>query len=467
MFSSPTPIKFFSALLLLAAALFRCSGQEPAAQTPPPAERPPNILLIVADDLGWADLNCYGNPLIESPHLDRLARGGVQFMQAYAAAPAGAGTRASILTGRHPARLGLTQPEAPVEGGQLRSPATAPGLPLDQLTLAEVAVRAGMRTAHLGQWQLGDRSFHPSLQGFGEVFGGGEENDPASHYYPFFSGNPYPELLDETREEDYLTDALTNHTLHLLEEWRDTSWFISLNYYAPGLPIEGRKDWISYYEQLVEDTHPREFPSIEYAAMVSAMDENIGRLLEYLEQSEQLDRTLIIFTSDNGGLHRGGTNFRAPTDNGILREGKETLYEGGIRVPLLIHYKKEATTDAAIMTPVITTDIFHTITDLLGVPPAGESDGQSLLPLLRGHSLPQRTLYWHFPHYGASGGKPAASLRREDLKMILDYETDSVVYYHLGYRPDEAIPLATPPEEDFRALLLEWQQSVNARLPER
>jgi arylsulfatase A len=466
MFSSQTLTRHIGSLIFLTIGLLSCGGDQYGLRETAEAGTPPNVLLIVADDLGWADLNCYGNPLIESPNLDRLARQGIQFMQAYAAAPAGAGTRASILTGQHPARLGLTQPEAAIGGGKLTPPATAAGLDLEYTTLAELALRAGMRTAHLGQWRLGGRPFHPSLQGFADVFAGGEEILPDSHYYPFFSGNAYPELRDETREGDYLSDALTNHALHLLEEWRDTSWFISLNYYAPHLPIEGRKDWIDHYERLIEETHPRESPSLAYAAMVSALDENIGRLLRYLEQTEQLNHTLIVFTSDNGGLHRGGTDLQPPTDNGILREGKGSLFEGGIRVPLLLHYKKEATIDVAIMTPVITTDIFHTIADLLGIAPGEKADGLSLLPLLRGEELPERPLYWHFPHYSAYGGKPSASIRQGDIKMILDYESGAVTYYNLSHRPDESIPLATPPEEGFLQQLQGWQQGVKAQLPE-
>lgn len=450
-----------------------CGNPAPApAAAPETDEKRPNILLLVADDLGWADLNCYGNPLIETPNLDALARRGVQFLEGYAAAPVCSPSRASIQTGLHPARLGLTEhihgfednPEWP-----LRPPRIPQGLDLNYETIGELAQRADYFTAHVGKWHLGNDAFHPSKQGYDRTFASGVQGMPRSFFYPFFDGQAFPELLATTKEGDYLTDALTDHTLGLMKEWEGANWLISLNFYAPHVPIEGRKDWVAHYQQVINDTHYRQFPSLEYAAMVSVIDENVGRLVQALEESGQLDNTLIIFLSDNGGLHvresSGLDQHTPPTDNGILRTGKGYLYEGGIRVPFIVHYPAIATTERALMEPVVTTDIFATVCEILGRNDYSPSpDGRSLLPLLRGEVPSERTLYWHFPHYSPQGGKPAAAARRGDHKLYLDYETDSLTYYNVRALPNESRGLPMAPQEapalweDLQA----WKREVKA-----
>ena len=365
----------------------------------------PNVLIIVANDLGWADLNCYGSHLVESPNLDKLARNGLQFMQGYAAAPVSSPTRASIQTGLYPARLGLTDdPEntTPNPAESLSTPGTPTGLDSRYLTLGKIAKTAGYQTAHLGKWHLGSSESGPENQGYDLTYAAADAEKPTSYYYPFFEGQPFPELLADTKTGDYLTDALTDKALSIMEGWGENPWLISLNYFAPEAPIEARRDWSAHYQTLIEETHWRPFPLPEYAAMVSTLDENIGRLIDYLDDTEALENTLIVFVSDNGGLHVPATppldQFTPPTNNGILRAGKGYLHEGGIRIPFILHYPALSTGRNASLAPVITNDILPTVAEAIGQSRTYTStDGRSLLPLLRGKNLPRRQLYLALP----------------------------------------------------------------------
>lgn len=436
---------FFSPYL----ALFffaSCNSNSAPASAPPAPDSIPNILLIVADDLGWADLNCYGNPLVKSPHLDNLARDGIQFMQAYAAAPVGQPSRAALQTGLHPVRTGHGKLGANYE------------------TLGELAGKAGLKTAHIGKWQLGTNKTGPAAQGYEHVFAASEHH-PDSYYYPFFTKEPVADLLTESQAGDYLTDKLTDHAIDVIHSWRDSSWLLSLNYYSPHVPLEGRKDEVAAYRALIDSTHWRKFPTLEYAAMVSVLDENIGRIVAALEATGQLANTLIIFTSDNGGQHLPVLDpelakHTPPTDNGILRGGKGTLYEGGIRVPLIVHFPAYATTTYASTELVIGMDIFPTIGAVLGQAEyAASPDGQSLLPALLGEEGRLRSLFWAAPYAGPEG--PAAAIRKGDFKLYLDTDQDSLTYFHISALPDESLRMAERPAEDLEQELLKWMKTRN------
>ncbi len=378
----------------------------------------PNILLITADDLGWADLNCYGSTLVQSQHLDALARDGVQFMQAYAAAPTGTPARAALQTGLHPDRISDL----------------AAGLNAEYETIGALAQRANYFTAYVGKWGL---SATPKSQGYDRVFAAGTQTQPDSFYYPFFFDTPFPELQQVGKPGDYLSDILTEHTMQLMSAWAGQPWLISLNYYAPHVPIQGRKDWTKHYQELIDATHPRLFPAIEYAAMISALDANIGRLIAQLRTDGLLENTLIIFTSDNGGLHQKAipdslAAHTPPTDNGILRGGKGTIFEGGIRVPLIVHYPAGTTNTLAVDHAVWGPDIYSTLAEIFGRKDYSPSpDGQSLLPFLRGATPAQRTLRW--------ASQDASATRVGALKTII--RKDSTFRYNLNLDPSESTPL--------------------------
>lgn len=418
--------------LIPALAILASCGTSPAPAAPPiSAAEPPNILLIVADDLGWADLNSYGNPLVKSPNLDALARDGVQFMQAYAAAPIGQPSRSALQSGLHPQRT---------KHGELGG---------NYETLGELAKRAGLKTAHIGKWQLGTGEKSPKAQGYDHVFAA-NEGRPDSYYHPFFTERPQADLLAESQPGDYLTDKLTDHAIDLLDGWRDSTWLLSLNYYAPHVPLEGRKDQVVAYRALIDSTHWRKFPTLEYAAMVSVIDENVGRIIELLRENGQLNNTLIIFTSDNGGLDRPAEGellrHTPPTDNGILRGGKGTLYEGGIRVPFIVHFPAFATTKFASLEQVIGTDVFPSVGEALSQGDyAASPDGRSFLPLLQGETARRRPLFWTAPYGGPEG--PASAVRHGDYKLYRDDTTDSLTYFNLGALPDESLRMALPPGE--------------------
>jgi len=416
-------LPFLASLLWLAS----CADTAAPASAPEPEGPKPNVLIIVADDLGWADLNCYGNPLVQSPHLDDLARRGVQFMQAYAAAPVGQPSRKALQSGLYPHRIGPGDLEDNLE------------------TLGELARQAGLRTAHVGKWGMGTPG--PKAQGYDRVFAAADHH-PDSYYHPFFEENPLADLLAESADGDYLTDVLTDHALDLLSAWQDSTWLLSLNFYAPHVPLEGREDRVKTYRQLVDSTHWRKFPTLEYAAMISVIDENVGRLIDFLDTSGRLENTLIIFTSDNGGLDVAAEGKLArhtpPTDNGILRAGKGTLYEGGIRVPFIVHYPDWATTKYASLEPVIATDVFPTVGAALGLAEYAESpDGRSLLPLLRGERVKPRSLVWRSPFNGPAG--PASAVRRGDYKLYRDDATDSLTYFNIKALPDESLRMVGEP----------------------
>ena len=398
------------ALLYLAA----CSPNPAPASAPENADSPPitppNVLVIVADDLGWADLDCYGNFLVKSPHLDGLARNGVQFMQAYAAAPTGPVSRATLLTG------------------------TARPTPRDR-SLADLAHHLGHRTAHLGRWTL---AAPPADYGFERSYAT-QAGSPTSFHHPFFTDNPPADLLARSQPEDYLTDVLTDQCLDVLREWRNEPWLVHLNYYAPHLPLEGRRDRVQFYRDLIDSTHWRRFPVPEYAAMVAGIDENVGRIVSFLDSTDQLANTLVIFTSDNGGLADpvAGHPLTPPTDNGILRGGKGSLYEGGIRVPFIVHYPAYVSERSANRTPVTGADVFPTVAAALGSPTT-KSSGTSLLPLLRGGQLPRRTLTWRAPAYPPYPAATAA--RRDNFKRYTATEQDSTTVFDLEAFPDESTP---------------------------
>lgn len=414
-----TPL--LSLTIICCLAFTACQTDTAPAAPPVTSSHPPNILLITADDLGWADLNCYGSTLTQTQHLDALARNGVQFMQAYAAAPTGLPARAALQTGLHPDRIkGLEQ-----------------GLATNYETISELARRASYFTAYVGKWGL---SPDPQGHGYDRVFAAGQQTRPDSFYAPFFTTAPFPELDAVSKPGDYLSDVLTDHTLQLMREWKGQPWMISLNYYAPHVPIQGRKDWVKHYDELIEATHYRQFPTVEYAAMISAIDANVGRLTAQLGADSILDNTLIIFTSDNGGLSRKASpdalaQHTPPTDNGLLRGGKGEVFEGGIRVPLIVYYPAGTTTTLAVNHPVWGPDIFATLAELFGRNDYSPSpDGQSLLPLLRGATPPPRSFRW------AANGQ--AATRTGNLKTIT--RNDSVFRYNVHLDPSEAVAL---PEE--------------------
>ncbi|MBN2505244.1 MAG: sulfatase [Verrucomicrobia bacterium] len=449
----------------------------------PAQPAPYNVVLILADDLGWADLGCYGADLHQTPHIDQLARDGVRFTQAYAM-PVCSPTRAALLTGRHAARLHMTiWREGALKPAQnhplLPAPAIA-DLPLAEVTLAEKLKAAGYLTFHVGKWHLGDAGHSPETQGFDVNIGGTHWGAPPTYFHPFRGefGQArefrYVPGLGPGKPGDYLDDRLTDEALEWIDTAGDRPFFLNLWFHLVHTPIEGKTNLVETCRARIEPGMNHQNP--DYAAMVQTMDQNVGRVLQRLEQRRLRNRTLVIFASDNGGYtnqHRG----RPVTSNAPLRSGKGSLYEGGIRVPLIVRLPGMTPPGGVCEEPVMCTDWFPTIAEVCGLAatrppaPAGPLDGQSLVPLLRQPNahLNRDALFFHYPHYYTTT-TPASAVRAGDWKLLEYFEDNHLELYHLrddvGERHNQ---VASQPHRaaQLRARLHAWRTEVGARLPSR
>jgi arylsulfatase A-like enzyme len=443
------------------------------------ASPPPNVVFILADDLGWSDLGCYGADLHETPRIDQLAREGVRFTQAYAM-PVCSPTRAAILTGRHAARLGMTiwreNALNPPGDGKLLPPPAIADLPQREVTLAEALKAAGYLTFHVGKWHLGDATHSPETQGFDLNIGGTHWGAPATYFHPFRgpSGQArefrYVPGLGVGKPGDYLPDRLTDEALKLIDAAGDRPFFLNLWFHVPHTPMDGKTNLVEKYRARIKPGLRRQNP--DYAALVESLDENVGRVLTRLQERNLAGRTLVIFASDNGGYvnqHRG----RQVTDNSPLRSGKGSLYEGGIRVPLIVRLPGLTPPDTVCAEPVISMDFFPTILELCGISgkvrPAGPLDGLSLATLLGQprSSLNREALFFHFPHYYPTT-TPVSAVRAGDWKLLEYFEDNHVELYNLRDDPGEQRDLADRDiarAEQLRAVLREWRTAVGARLP--
>jgi arylsulfatase A-like enzyme len=402
----------------------------------------PNIVFILADDLGINDLGCYSRKDHDTPHLDRLATQGVRFTAAYCAQPICSASRAALLTGESPARLHLTtflpgRPDAPTQ--KLLHPKIAMQLPLEEKTLAEYLKDAGYATACIGKWHLGGAKFGPAAQGFDLVHAGQANTTPSA---------------DEGGKGEY---DLTAVAVKFVEANKERPFFLYLAHNTPHIPLAAKPELVAKYKDAF---HP------VYAAVVHTMDDTVGRLLAKLDDLKLSDSTLVVFASDNGGLHVPELDDAPPTHNTPFRAGKGFLYEGGVRVPTIVHWPGRVPAGKVIDTPFVYTDWLPTILDIVGVKPTGPLDGLSIRPLLTGKEQPPRTLYWHFPHYTNQGGRPAGAVRDGNWKLVEQYEDESVELYDLATDPGEARDLAKEQPDranKLRAMLAAWRLVVGAQ----
>jgi arylsulfatase A-like enzyme/outer membrane protein assembly factor BamB len=428
----------------------------------------PNVVLILIDDLGGHDLGCYGSTFHRTPHLDRLAADGLKFTDAYAACPVCSPTRASILTGKYPARLHLTdwlpgRPDRPDQ--RLLRPALRGHLLPEDPTLAEVLHQAGYATGHIGKWHLGGEGFGPRQRGFDLNIAGDHTGTPLSYFAPFRDkkGRFMPGL-EHAPEGQYLTDRLTAEAEKFIERNRERPFFLYLAHYAVHIPLRARAEAVAKYPR---DRPPGTQNSPVYAAMIEAVDDGVGRIVEKLEELKLSERTLVLFTSDNGGLCVTEGPSTPATINAPLREGKGFLYEGGIRVPLLLKWPGIIRPGRVSNAPVCSIDFFPTILEACGVTSAARPDGVSLLPVFKGEGLTREALYWHYPHYSNQGGKPGGAVRAGAYKLIEFFEQGRRELYNLKADVGETVNLIEQQPRvaaELAGKLADWRRAVGAEM---
>lgn len=486
--------RLFLYLIVLLVTFSACSsGGDTEVET-----SPPNIVFILADDLGWADLSCYGSTFYETPNLDRLAAGGMRFTQAYAACPVCSPTRASIVTGKYPARTKVTdwipgrQNRLPKEpNNRMIAPEFAHQVGLEEVTIAEALKDGGYTTFFAGKWHLGqDSVYWPEHQGFDMNVGGHHRGSPPGGYFSPYE-NP---RLENGPEGEYLTDRLTDESVNFLDTIGSRPFLLYLSFYTVHNPMQGKDSLVAKYREKADSlgyTEVERFSYDEpwikkapqrgnfrerlvqdspvYASMIESMDQNIGKLMDKLEAMGIDENTVIFFTSDNGGL---STSEGSNTTNAPLRAGKGWLYEGGIREPLIVRWPAKIPAGTLSDVPVTSTDYYPTMLEMVGLPqrPEQHMDGVSMMPLLREEGdTRDRAIFWHYPHYANQGGKPGGIIRKGEYKLIEFYEFGDIELYNLAEDIGEENNLARQRPEIVDSLLSElkkWREDVDADMME-
>lgn len=458
----------------------------------------PNVILFLIDDLGWSDIGINGSTFYETPVLNRMAKDGAKFTDAYAASPVCSPSRASILTGKYPSRInvsyisGTTGPKGP--GYKLTAPKPDGFIAFDEISIAEALQQHDYKTVHIGKWHLQNHtdkgtSHFPENHGFDINIAGFRMGQPGSYYFPYKS-EKHPSTnvpgLEDGKQGDYLTDTLTDRAISFIEKNQNQPFFINFWYYTVHTPIQPKKSKMSKYQKKAKvlgypDRHEDGIPvwnsitrkrqdSPGYACMIESMDENIGRIMKTLTTLGLEKDTLVIFFSDNGGLSTGSSP-NMPTSSLPLRAGKAWLYEGGIRVPLIIRFPGRIKPGTKIEEPVIGTDLYPTILDMLDLPliPSQHLDGVSLKPLLKGKkSLDRDAIYFHFPHYHHINSMgPSGAIRKGDSKLIEVFETGKYELYNVRKDIGEINDLAADMPKMVKELandLKVWRKESNARM---
>ena len=431
----------------------------------------PNIVFLLADDLGWTGLGCFGSDLYETPNLDQLAQQGMMFTDAYAACTVCSPTRASVMTGMYPARLHLTDFIAGQNRpfAKLKIPDWKKYLPHETVTIAEALREAGYATGHVGKWHLDDKS--------GRI----PDSGPTGHGFDVSFGKPRGTkgyfLNEQTSgKSNYLTDYLTDRAIEFVGENKHQPFFLYFAYNVPHTPIQGRADLVEYFQGKVSKDAVHTNPV--YAAMVSSLDQSVGRIVESLKQHGLFDKTLIVFLSDNGGLTQRYGKRDLFTENLPLRRGKGSAFEGGVRVPCIVRWPGTTPPGSQCQVPIISNDFYPTILKIAGIdiPQVADNesdrnriDGMDLTALLAGSTVPiERDLFWHYPHYHAGGDGPYSAIRSGGLRLIEFHEDQSVRLYDLTRDIGEKDDLSAKMPDVTSALrnkLSQWRTSVGAQMP--
>jgi arylsulfatase A len=433
------------------------------------AQSRPNIIFILADDLGYMDLGCYGNPFNETPHLDALAKGGIRFTQAYAASTVCSPSRAAIMTGKHPARLKLTNfingrredSLSPVRAADWK-----PYLPTAEITLAERLKTLGYQTSMIGKWHLGvGDSLAPWRQGFDYVRMIGRNG---LDYYNYSIATPDPKDAFTDKGTYYLTDRLTDYATEFMGSQQDKQpFFLYLNYSTPHVYLVPRPDKLGKYFRKYEKYEGKYNPN--YAAMIESMDDGIGKIIAQLTAQNLLENTLIVFASDNGGVGLPELG-PIPTNSEPLRKWKSHIYEGGIRVPTIWFWQGKILPQQTCNEPFSNVDYVPTFMEILGQSAAISPDSRSVASLLIQPQKPieNRPIFWHYPHFSNQLGRPGGGVRLGDWKLVENYETHATELYNLKEDLSESNDLAKKEPartQQLHSLLKAWQKEVGANMP--
>ena len=432
------------------------------------SDKKPNIVVVVIDDMGWNDVSCNGSQYYETPNVDKLAAEGMRFTDGYAACPVCSPTRASIMTGKYPARLHLTNflygtrkrndsPVLPVDYERQ--------LPLEEVTLAEGLKSAGYKTCHIGKWHLGGKGYFPEDQGFDVNIGGCYSGMPRSFFWPKWGKNP---PIEGRKENEYLPDRLGDEAAAFIDANHDNPFFLYLAHYAVHIPLEAKQAMIDKYKDKPA-WNGQNNPI--YAAMVESIDKSVGKVIQALKKNGVDDNTIVVFTSDNGGLSvEEGSNTPA-TCNTPLRGGKGHLYEGGIRVPWVVKWPGVVKPGVVCNEAVSTVDLFPTLLHAAGVDKPetnGAIDGENIYPLLsQKGKLKRDAIYWHYPHYANQKGRLGGVIRQGDFKLIERYEDGTLELYNLKEDISEKRNIAMQNLRKTKVMqkqLHKWLKSVDATM---
>ena len=445
-------------------------------------EKTPNFLVILVDDLGYMDIGA-NNPdcFYDTPNIDQLAASGMRFTDGYAANPVCSPTRYSLMTGKYPTRVGATNYFSGKKGGKFKPAPLNDNMPLDEITIAQALKEKGYATFFAGKWHLGKTvEYYPQNRGFDINIGGYHRGGPytGKRYFAPFEN---PEIKVESPEGDHLPARLARETAKFIDDNKDKPFLAYLAFYSVHTPLMGRPDLVEKYEQKAAAITGEEFAPEEqvfgdkprkvrvlqkhavYAAMVEAMDQAVGKVLAQLEASGVADNTIVIFTSDNGGL---STSEGSPTSNLPLRGGKGWVYEGGIREPWIVRYPGITKPGSVSQEPICSIDLFPTLTSAAGIKVNHTIDGVDILDALKGGTLGRQSLYWHYPHYSNQGGIPGGAIRQGDFKLFERYEDGKVHLYNLKDDIGEQHDLASQQPERVKQMrkdLHDWYKTVGAK----
>ncbi|RXP44533.1 DUF4976 domain-containing protein [Lutibacter sp. HS1-25] len=464
-------------IIFLFVGLFSSNAQNKSKQ--------PNVIFFLVDDFGWMDTGYQGSSFYETPNIDKLAHESMRFNQAYAAHPRCVPSRFAMITGKYPAREGM-----PGKGGR-----DAGNLQKSEFGIAKAFKEKGYTTFFTGKWHLASNEVYPEDEGFDYNFGGGHAGAPKSYFYPYNvakgnSGNGKErniENLDDAKEGDYLTDHLTRKTLDFIKENKDKPFFIYLSHYGVHTPFEGKDKLEKYYQEKLKENPVPDGPqyatvgntgetkiyqdNATYAAMIQSVDESLAKIVALLKDLNLDENTIIVFTSDHGGLSNRGNKRQLATSNLPLRAGKGHNYEGGIRVPMFVKWpgvtQENSTTDAI----VTGTDYYPTLVDMANLNPHPEQylDGVSFAEVLKGTNTKdnERTVFWHspLPRPTSTGDTANTTVRKGDFKLLDFYEDGYVELYNIAKDPGETKNLAASmPEKtkELTKLIQDWRKEVNA-----